>query len=74
MPVRRFTDRDGIVWDVWETVPNQPTFVASELATGWLTFSSPSGRRRLTPVPDQWETTSHEQLEQLCRAAQPVPS
>ena len=47
----------------------QPAF-----AKGWLTFEhEPSGeRRRLAPVPDDWETVSVERLLLMSRVAEPV--
>lgn len=41
---------------------------------GWLCFESRTGeKRRLTPVPDGWETASAEKLWQWCRSAREVP-
>lgn len=72
MSVRRFTDSEGIVWDVWETTPSKPTFVSPAFSRGWLTFSSPTMRRRLVPVPQRWETDPEERLELYCRSAEAV--
>ncbi len=41
---------------------------------GWLCFESRTGeKRRLTPVPDGWETATAEKLWLWCRAAREVP-
>jgi hypothetical protein len=70
--VRSFVDRNGTQWQVWMTTPGSPTLVAPELARGWLTFASDTGRRRLYPVPSNWEQVSEERLELMCRAATPT--
>ena len=37
---------------------------------GWLCFESENGeKRRLAPVPDDWEASSSERLEVWCRLA-----
>jgi hypothetical protein len=69
---RSFVDRNGTQWQVWKTAPGSPTFVAPELASGWLTFASDAGRRRLYPIPNNWETVADERLDLMCRAAMPV--
>ena len=41
---------------------------------GWLCFESRTGeKRRLTPVPEGWETATTEKLWLWCRAAREVP-
>jgi hypothetical protein len=69
---RSFVDRNGTHWDAWETNPTSPTLIAPELAQGWLTFLSHLARRRLFPVPKDWENATDERLELMCRAAAPV--
>jgi hypothetical protein len=69
---RSFVDRDGVRWEVWQTTPGAPKFVAEELASGWLTFSSATGRRRLYPIPKNWKEAPDERLELMCRAAEPA--
>jgi hypothetical protein len=39
---------------------------------GWLTFESEAERRRLVPVPRDWEEAGPERLELYLRNAQPV--
>lgn len=41
--------------------------------SGWLLFESAEGRRRLRPIPPDWNTASPAQLEEMCGRAQPVP-
>ena len=39
---------------------------------GWLTFESADEKRRLAPIPADWESLPPGRLELLCRAAHPV--
>jgi hypothetical protein len=39
------------------------------LAGGWLAFESASERRRLSPIPPQWELASASELADLCARA-----
>jgi hypothetical protein len=39
---------------------------------GWLAFETRGEKRRLAPIPDQWENSSDDELEALCNSAQPV--
>lgn len=43
------------------------------LGSGWLVFESKSEKRRLTPIPRDWETLTESQLRLLCEKAQVVP-
>jgi hypothetical protein len=74
MPVREFIDSKGASWRVWKTRPTISALYAEELRNGWLTFESATARRRLAPVPGDWEDISRERLELLCRAALEVSS
>ena len=42
------------------------------LAGGWLCFDGASGKRRLSPIPDDWTRCPEAQLEEYCRMARPV--
>src|SRR5436305_8544028 len=48
--------------------------LTSGLRDGWLCFESVQGRRRLTPIPTDWEDCSGRELEGYCRSANPVRS
>lgn len=54
--------------------PSPPRFRPSNpaLAAGWLAFESSLGKRRLFPVPTQWETMSDEELVSLLGQAVPA--
>jgi len=72
MPILEFVASDGVTWRVWNTVPSTRTSVSGEFENGWLTFESALGRRRLAPVPANWESAPPERLELMCRAATDV--
>jgi hypothetical protein len=49
-------------------IPNHG-FVLPGLEGGWLVFDAESERRRVTPIPADWETATDAELETLCRGA-----
>ena len=71
MPMRDFTDSQGVHWIVWSTKPWTGGVLAS-LRGGWLTFVSPESRRRFIGIPDDFEKMSDDDLEALCRKADEV--
>jgi hypothetical protein len=73
MPILEFLDSAGVTWRVWNTVPSARTTLSGEFERGWLTFESPTGLRRLAPVPTGWENAQPDRLELMCRAASEVP-
>ena len=73
MSQREFTDSKGTHWLVWSTTPTSGSVLASDMQKGWLTFESDTERRRLVPVPRDWEDAGSERMELYCRAAQAVP-
>ena len=85
MTLREFVGDDGQEWQVWETrpgnsiVPNAspsallplgevPRF-SEKRAGGWLTFTAADDRRRLSPIPDDWETADDISLRTMLAAA-----
>ena len=48
------------------------TPLTSGLRNGWLCFESAAGRRRLSPIPSDWEECGSDALEGYCRSAIPV--
>jgi hypothetical protein len=44
------------------------------LGSGWLVFESKAEKRRLAPIPKDWETAAETQLRFLCEKAHPVPA
>lgn len=73
MPMLEFVDSNGVTWRVWNTVPTARTSLSGEFERGWLTFESAGARKRLAPVPPNWEASTADRLELMCRAASEVP-
>lgn len=48
------------------------TPLTSGLRDGWLCFDHDGSRRRLTPIPTDWEDCGPSVLERYCRSANPV--
>lgn len=75
MPIREFTDVNGIEWRVWDVTAEQLKPVTRvedliDLAQGWLTFESATEKRRLpAPYPANWHAITLTELEALCRRA-----
>lgn len=46
--------------------------VSAGLERGWLAFGSGTERRRLAPIPDDWQTVDDVTLARLCALAQVV--
>lgn len=45
------------------------TMVASALSSGWLCFESGDIKRRLAPIPPDWEQLGDAELASLCERA-----
>jgi len=50
----------------------QPLGVRSHLAAGWLTFGSGDERKRIAPVPADWQTCDLPRLRELLQGAEIV--
>lgn len=80
MAVRNFESPDGIAWTAWEVIPGQVSEFRSsfgshlprQMADGWLCFDCGSEKRRLYPLPPDWEARNDAELWFLCRAAEAV--
>jgi hypothetical protein len=75
MALRTFTDMAGVEWQVWDVRPEAPyraIISDADLEGGWLVFQSPTEKRRLCPIPDDWESCPVERLYLLSRVAPPV--
>jgi hypothetical protein len=77
MAYREFLDSSGQSWRVWSTVPSTGSRLRGGFGRGWLTFERTSSDtksplKRLCPIPEEWETASESQLEQMCRSADEV--
>lgn len=69
---RTFTDARGVAWSVWSVYPSQGAANAALRGTfsqGWLAFECDVERRRLSPIPDDWEQLDEAGLASLCGQA-----
>jgi hypothetical protein len=74
--VRQFRDAAGVVWNVSMTTRSSSAVsrdhhLPEAYREGWLLFESPTEKRRLAPVPPDWESLSDEALAALCAGATP---
>lgn len=81
--LREFTDKTGMRWRVYDVYPTGPSaalsvspptdrvnaFPSRDHVNGWLCFESTSEKRRLTPIPPDWELCEAKRLEDLCADA-----
>lgn len=79
--LREFKDANGRRWRVWDVYPAPRTsgetrqteelsnFPHRDLDTGWLCFESGSEKRRIAPVPRNWEQMAEAELAVLCERA-----
>jgi hypothetical protein len=71
--IRDVTDLLGITWRVW--VVSAPAArrqaLPPVLRDGWLAFQSDAERRRLGPVPPDWESMSEDALLTLLAESEP---
>ena len=77
--LREFTDDDGITWRVWDVNPSLHDRLSPgtqklsvRVPSGWLCFECPRERRRLTPIPQEWESIDADTLKRMCAEAEPV--
>jgi hypothetical protein len=64
--VDRRTSRDRRV-----VAGNRP-LLRSGLDGGWLCFETPSEKRRLAPIPNDWQRCPEQKLEEYCQQARPA--
>ena len=74
MALRKFTDRSGCDWNVWNVQPATAAHTVQEpLREGWLCFQRPDGGERyrlpLSDAPPAWEELPPERLDLLRRVA-----
>ena len=71
---RLFDDARGVRWDVWavypEVRPSQLSALPATFQAGWLVFESTSEKRRLSPIPTNWQSLPPGDLERLCERAE----
>ena len=71
VPHRVFALR-GTNWMVYDVRPATASLLAPAYVEGWLCFESGSERRRLMPIPADWEMRTDHELAELCKMASPV--
>jgi len=77
--LREFVDPKGVRWKVWDVWPTgrvasddaRPIsmFPSMGLSGGWLCFESATEKRRLSPVPPEWENCDEATLCGFCDCA-----
>jgi len=77
--VREFRDVAGIQWSVFRATPHtspskREKILPESFRLGWLVFECETERRRLAPVPENWEALTDRELAQLCTLADVVPA
>jgi hypothetical protein len=77
--VRQFRDAAGVEWRVSLTTRSSPAvsrdhYLPEAFREGWLLFESAHEKRRLAPVPSDWESLSDQALAMLCANASPQPA
>lgn len=77
--MREFRDLAGVQWNVFRATPHtspskRERILPESYRLGWLVFECDRERRRLAPVPENWETLTEHELEQLCTLADVVPA
>ncbi len=74
---RVFRDAAGVRWEAFAVYPHDDTQARARLPhpfrNGWLTFESVAEKRRLSPVPDDWDQLREAGLRELCQRAERVP-
>jgi hypothetical protein len=68
---------DGARWTVWEVHPASPEnrggiSVRDAFTDGWLAVQASGQKRRISPIPGEWQSWTEERLADEVRAAQPV--
>lgn len=74
--MRQFRDEAGTEWKVFLTprgsdAVSRDHYLPEAYREGWLVFESPQEKRRLAPVPSDWETMPIDALANLCEKAVP---
>jgi len=72
--MRHFRDEAGVDWKVFLTARGSDAVsrehsLPEAFREGWLVFESPREKRRLAPIPANWESLSNEALAALCTRA-----
>lgn len=73
---RVFHDVAGTRWEAFAVYPSAETQSRARLPdpyrNGWLAFECEREKRRLSPIPEGWQSRSYEELLELCERAERV--
>ena len=72
--MRQIRDAAGVEWMVYEVNPNVGEWgsikkLPEGYRSGWLCFESSKEKRRLTPLPPEWEKLTLDELGTLLGTA-----
>lgn len=70
--VRTYKDPAGTTWMVYMVAPaggGSPHLLPPEYKHGWLCFEAEASKRRLVPVPQDWESCDEQRLDAYRKAA-----
>ena len=73
---RVFEDAHGVRWDACAIHPTAPVGrvqLPEPYRSGRLYFDSAIQKRRLSPIPEDWQSASDDELRALCEQADVVP-
>jgi hypothetical protein len=75
---RTFVDPRGVWWEVFAVHPEARGLAAAQFkgryVQGWLCFECASEKRRLSPIPDEWQRLADAELTQLLERAEVASS
>jgi hypothetical protein len=73
---RAFRDPRGVTWDVYAVYPEARLApkLRGPFQQGWLCFDAGPEKRRLSPIPENWQDLADEELERLAERAEPARS
>ena len=77
-PQRTFTGADGAVWTVRAVQPQgvgpgNHSRLPGAFRSGWLAFECDGRKRRLSPIPANWDQLGDQELGELCGEAEEAP-
>jgi hypothetical protein len=75
-PHRVFEDASGTRWDAYAIHPSASSGrvrLPEPYRNGWLAFESAAEKRRLSPIPEGWQSLPDDALRALCGRAEIVP-
>lgn len=74
--MRTYTDPEGTVWVVYLVAPSggaSPQLLPADYRSGWICFDTADSKRRLAPIPPDWESCPESRLDSYREAAVTAP-